>query len=117
MSQMRKQRPFPGGVANGSNRPHCGLSVKASVCVAETRQPHISHRPRHLAAALLDRAGDIGAIDDARHLEEVVRFVAARLGVADIEGGDELVLARAVKGRVRREAGTEPSSQADVLTV
>src|ERR1700722_11716564 len=77
---------------------------KAAVCAAETRQPHISRRPRHFAAALLDRASDIAAVDDARDLEEVVWSVAARLGAADIEGGDKLVLASAVERRFRHQA-------------
>jgi hypothetical protein len=52
----------------------------------------MSSRPNHLTAARPDRAGDIVAVDDACHLKKVLRFIAAPLVAAAIEGGDELVI-------------------------
>src|ERR1700678_1301785 len=62
-----------------------------------------SRRPRHLAAALLHRFRDLGAVDDLGHFEEIVRYIAARLGVANVERREKLVLARAIESLVRRQ--------------
>src|SRR5271167_602828 len=51
-----------------------------------------SRRPRHLASALLEGSGDIGPVDDAGHMEEIVRALTARLGLADKQRRDQLIL-------------------------
>src|SRR5487761_979575 len=63
-------------------------------------------RPRHLASGLLKRAGDFGvaALDYVRDLEQIIRPGAAlRLRMADIEVGNELVLAGAEIRAVRHQ--------------
>src|SRR5579872_5596480 len=59
--------------------------------------------PGHLAAGLRERARDLGAVDDGSDLEQIVRRRALRLRVTDKERSQELVLVRAVEGRVRTE--------------
>src|SRR5487761_2069769 len=63
-------------------------------------------RPRHLASGLLKRAGDFGvaALDYVRDLEQIIWPGAAlRLRMADIEVGNELVLAGAEIRAVRHQ--------------
>src|SRR5208282_3863689 len=62
-----------------------------------------SARPAELAAGLRDGGCRLVALDDVGHLEEILRVVALPLGVADVERGDELVVAGAVVGIVRHE--------------
>jgi hypothetical protein len=64
--------------------PWADFQSKARFASGTRQREAISRRPRHLAAALLDRAGDIG-VDDARHLEDVVRFIDRALPT---RGGD-----------------------------
>src|SRR6202042_1983384 len=89
--------------------PTWGWSTSTNSRLCATRRPSgpgvaASRRPGHFTAAFLDRASDVGAVNEARHLEQVLRFTAARLGVTDKESGNQLVLASPVEGPVRREA-------------
>src|ERR1700685_1377134 len=62
-----------------------------------------SGRPSQAAAALFHGVGDLRAVDRRGNLEEVLGGGAARLRVADEEGREQLVLSRAIEGRVRAE--------------
>src|SRR5580700_11980462 len=78
-------------------------SSRFSRCRIPRRPCGRSGRPGHLAATVLDRTRNRSAANDLSHMEEIVGGRTARLGVANKEGCEQLILPRAIEGRVRPE--------------
>src|ERR1700722_2316593 len=78
-------------------------SSRVSRCMIPRRPCGRSGRPGHLAAAVLDRTRNRSATNHLSHVEEIVRGRSARLGVADKEGCEQLILPGAVESGVRPE--------------